>query len=74
MPQRCVVYYHLTWLTSPPIWWDSIGKVAIPPDNEQSITQFQAGVNRCIITLPFYSRGNDGISWRRMVFILKLNR
>jgi hypothetical protein len=26
MPQRCVLYYHLTWLTSPPIWWDSIGR------------------------------------------------
>jgi hypothetical protein len=27
MPQRCVLYYHLTWLTSPPIWWDSFGVV-----------------------------------------------
>jgi hypothetical protein len=24
MLQRWVLYYHLTWLTSPPIWWDSI--------------------------------------------------
>ncbi len=30
MPQRCVLYYHLTWLTSPPIWWDSFGVVALP--------------------------------------------
>jgi hypothetical protein len=24
MLQRWVLYYHLTWLTSPPIGWDSI--------------------------------------------------
>jgi hypothetical protein len=32
MPQRCVLYYHLTWLTSPPIRWDSFEKVVIPPE------------------------------------------
>jgi len=45
MLQRYVVYYHLTWLTSPPIWWDSVEKVVLAPDVKVSITQICAGVN-----------------------------
>ena len=45
MPQRCVLYYHLTWLTSPPIWWDSLGGVGRPPNDRCSITQIHARVN-----------------------------
>jgi hypothetical protein len=80
MPQRLVLYYHLTWLTSPPIWWDSIVQVVRPPEIINLVSHKYASASmgfwqeEASVIIPFHlwNKGLYGYARWRLVFISKL--
>ena len=75
MLQRCVLYYHLTWLTSPPIWWDSIERWYDHQMKNKVSHKLSCGRQWMYNGLYLCSieEAVDGISWWWLVFILELN-